>query len=80
MSKTKSSEQKPPFEAAVAELERIVTNMEGGELSLEDSLNAYRRGVTLLKGCQEQLADAENQLRQFDGDSLKTLDLPTERS
>jgi exodeoxyribonuclease VII small subunit len=80
MSKSKSTEQKPAFELAITELERIVADMEGGQLSLEDSLTAYRRGVALLKGCQEQLTDAEDQLRQFDGESLKTIDLPNERS
>lgn len=80
MSKSKSIEQKPAFELAISELERIVADMEAGQLSLEDSLTAYRRGVALLKGCQEQLSEAENQLRQFDGDALKTIELPNERS
>ena len=80
MSKSKNTEQKPAFESAITELERIVVDMESGQMSLEDSLAAYRRGVELLKGCQEQLTDAENQLRQFDGESLKTIDLPNERS
>lgn len=80
MSKSKSTEAKPSFESAVAELERIVNDMEGGQLSLEDSLGAYQRGVLLLKRCQEQLSDAENQLRQFDGNELKSIDLPAERT
>jgi exodeoxyribonuclease VII small subunit len=80
MSKSKITEQKPSFESAVSELERIVTDMEGGQLSLEESLTAYRRGVALLRGCQEQLGDAEIQLRQFDGQELKPIDLPAERS
>ena len=79
MSKSKSNEQKPPFESAIAELERIVSEMESGEFSLENSLNAYRRGALLLKSCQEQLVDAEIQLRQFDGNELKPIDLPAER-
>lgn len=79
MSKSKSTEAQPSFESAVAELERIVTDMEGGQLTLEDSLSAYRRGVALLKRCQEQLGDAENQLREFDGESLKPAELPAER-
>lgn len=66
---------KPSFESALAELEAVVARMEGGELSLEDSLAAYRRGIALLKGCQDQLADAETQLRVLDGESLKPLDL-----
>lgn len=80
MSKSKTAEQKPAFESAVAELERIVAEMEGGQMSLEDSLASYRRGITLLKACQDQLSDAENQLRQFDGETLKAIDLPAERS
>jgi exodeoxyribonuclease VII small subunit len=80
MSKSKNTEQKPAFESAIAEMERIVAEMEAGQLSLEDSLAAYRRGMTLLKSCQDQLSDAENQLRQFDGATLKPIDLPAERS
>ena len=80
MSKTKNIESKLSFETAVAELERIVLEMEGGKLTLEESLSAYRRGVSLLKGCQEQLTDAEIQLRQLDGTALTAIDLPNERS
>uniref|UniRef100_UPI0032B2A269 exodeoxyribonuclease VII small subunit n=1 Tax=uncultured Abyssibacter sp. TaxID=2320202 RepID=UPI0032B2A269 len=52
-------ESQPPsislaeFESAVAELEGIVTAMESGELSLEQSLQRFERGVTLVKACQE---------------------------
>ena len=80
MSKSKNTEQKPSFESAIGELERIVTEMEGGQLSLDDSLSAYRRGVALLKCCQDLLADAETQLRQLDGDDLKPLELSTEKN
>lgn len=51
------------FETALAALEQIVRDMEGGELPLEDSIAAYRRGTALLQHCQKQLADAEQQLR-----------------
>jgi exodeoxyribonuclease VII small subunit len=53
----------PTFESALAELEKIVADMEGGQLSLEESLAAYKRGMELLKFCQQQLADAEQQVR-----------------
>ncbi|MGE5386480.1 MAG: exodeoxyribonuclease VII small subunit [Betaproteobacteria bacterium] len=70
--------QTPPddlkFEAALAELEGIVRNMEGGELELENSINAYRRGVALLKHCQKQLAEAEQQIRILEDGTLETLD------
>lgn len=49
----------PPFEAALAELEALVRRMETGELSLEDSLNAFERGVKLTRQCQTALKEAE---------------------
>ena len=51
------------FETALAELEAIVQGMEGGGLELEASIAAYRRGMALLKHCQQQLVDAEGQIR-----------------
>ena len=59
--KPTKSEHGPTFESALAELENIVTRMEGGQLSLEQSLTAYKRGAELLKFCQAQLADAQQQ-------------------
>ena len=59
------------FEVALAELEDIVQNMEGGKLELEQSIAAYRRGMALMKHCQAQLAEAEEQIRVFDhGEAL----------
>ena len=51
------------FEAALAELENLVHSMEDGKLELEASIAAYRRGMELMKHCQTQLADAEQQIR-----------------
>jgi exodeoxyribonuclease VII small subunit len=59
------------FEGALTELESIVAGMEDGELSLEHSLVAYRRGAELLKYCQAQLADAQRQIKVLEGDTLK---------
>src|SRR5512146_2775292 len=42
------SQKTAGFEAAMAELEQIVSDMEAGKLSLEDSLAAYKRGAELL--------------------------------
>ncbi|ATE60258.1 exodeoxyribonuclease VII small subunit [Thauera sinica] len=58
------------FEAAVAELEAIVQDMEAGSLSLEDALARYQRGMGLLKFCQETLARADQRVRQLEGDQL----------
>ncbi len=53
----------PNLEAALAELEKIVNQMETGNLPLEQSLSAYKRGAQLLQSCQKSLADAEQQVR-----------------
>lgn len=65
MSNPESKTASPPanFEAAMAELESIVASMEGGELSLADSLSSYKRGAELLQYCQSMLKDAEQQVQ-----------------
>ena len=71
MPKTAKSESHPPFESALTELESIVARMENGELSLEQSLTAYKRGAELLKLCQAQLADAQQQVKVLEAGALK---------
>ena len=55
----------PPqdFERALDELEALVQKLEGGELTLEASLEAYERGVTLYRQCQGALEQAELRIR-----------------
>ena len=62
----------PPvcFETAMAELESIVSEMEAGQLSLEDSLVVHKRGMELLQYCQSKLQDAQQQVRLLDADTL----------
>lgn len=50
------------FEAALSELTEIVTQMEQNELSLEDSLKQFERGVQLARSSQEKLNDAEQKV------------------
>lgn len=60
------------FEKQLDELESIVENMEQGELSLNDSLKAFERGVKLTHSCLSALKDAElkiSQLQSLDSDS-----------
>ncbi len=57
------SKAMPGFEATLTELETIVSQMESGNLPLEQSLNAYKRGAALLQICQKALTDAEQQVR-----------------
>lgn len=51
------------FEDALSELETLVDTLEKGELSLEDSLKTFERGVKLTRTCQEALKDAEQKVR-----------------
>ncbi len=51
------------YEAALKELESLVTAMESGKLSLEETLAAYQRGTALLKHCQGVLAQVEQQVK-----------------
>jgi exodeoxyribonuclease VII small subunit len=70
--KTVTSDLK--YEAALAELEQIVRNMEGGQLPLEESIAAYRRGSELLKHCQQQLSDAERKIQVLENGVLRDFD------
>jgi exodeoxyribonuclease VII small subunit len=47
------------FEDALAELERIVRGLEGGQQKLEDAITAYERGAVLRQHCEGKLAEAE---------------------
>jgi exodeoxyribonuclease VII small subunit len=61
------------FEAALAELERIVQSMEAGTLPLEQSLAAHKRGIELARYCQGRLAQAQAQVRVLEDEALKAL-------
>jgi exodeoxyribonuclease VII small subunit len=62
MPKTVEKEPKN-FEAAIAELDALVEKMDAGQLPLEESLEAYQRGTTLLRYCEKLLADAEQRIQ-----------------
>ena len=51
------------FEASLDALEQLVEKMEHGDMSLEDSLAAYERGVGLYRRCQQALEQAELRVR-----------------
>jgi exodeoxyribonuclease VII small subunit len=63
----------PSFEGALAELEKIVARMEGGELSLEEALAIHRRGLELARFCQQKLEAAQLQVKVLEGEVLKPL-------
>ena len=61
------------FEKALEELESIVKDLETGRASLEDSINAYARGVALRKHCERRLQEAQLKIEQISVDSQGTL-------
>jgi len=71
---TQTSATPSSFEAALAELERIVATMEDGELPLAESLAAYKRGAELLQYCQQALRDAQQQVQILERGVLSAFD------
>ena len=66
------SDEPVDFEAALAELEELISRMEGGTLSLEASLEAFERGIKLTRDCQAALRQAELRVKALtqDGDEV----------
>jgi len=60
MTKKKSSSL---FESSMEELEKLVEQMEQGDISLEESLKAFERGIKLTRTCQQALQDAEQKVQ-----------------
>ena len=59
------------YEQALAELDRLVQQMEGGQLPLDQLLDAYRRGAELLSLCRQRLQAVEDQVKLLDDGVLK---------
>jgi exodeoxyribonuclease VII small subunit len=53
------------FEAALAELERRVRRLEGGEVSLDEALTLFEEGVELARTCHERLEEAEQRVSRL---------------
>ena len=51
------------FEKSLEELEKLVALMEQGDLSLEESLKNFERGIALARSCQQSLAEAEQKVK-----------------
>jgi exodeoxyribonuclease VII small subunit len=64
---------KPPasYEAALAELDQLVGQIESGQLPLEQLLSGYQRGAELLQFCRDKLQAVENQVKVLDAGVLK---------
>ena len=68
-----NSKKKPSFESQIAALEEIVGHLEKGDLSLDESLTQFKKGVKLTKECQNILNEAEQKVMILsdDGESLE---------
>lgn len=54
--------KKEGFEASLEKLEKIVSKLEAGELTLEESLKAFEEGSRLAKSCEEKLNEAQKKI------------------
>ena len=57
--------KKQSFENSIQELDSIVEKMESGQLSLEESLELFEKGVQLTRSCQKILSDAESKIEKL---------------
>ncbi|EDP68543.1 exodeoxyribonuclease VII, small subunit [Carnobacterium sp. AT7] len=60
-----STAKKMKFEEAMQQLEEIVTNLERGDVPLEEALDQFQKGVSLSKFCKETLQNAEQTLTKI---------------
>ena len=61
----------PSFEEQLAELEKLVDQLERGDLTLEQSVSLFERGVHLSNACKEQLSKAESRIQVLVGPERK---------
>ena len=59
------------YEAALQELEKLVSQLESGDMPLDQLLSGYQRGAELLKFCRDKLEAVENQIKVLDAGALK---------
>ena len=71
MAKTKNDISKLGFEDAVKELSGIVGSIESGQTPLQDSLEQYEKGMSLIKHCREILEKAEKRIEKISASSEK---------
>jgi exodeoxyribonuclease VII small subunit len=67
MAKSKREPRRVNFEDALVELEKIVDDLERGDIGLDESMAAYEKGVKVLKQCQDILAKAEKRIAILSG-------------
>ncbi|MDH3902490.1 MAG: exodeoxyribonuclease VII small subunit [Xanthomonadales bacterium] len=75
---SKKTEPAPNFEETLAELEKLVANLEQGDLSLDESLSGFKHGIELTRQCQTALDNAQQTIEILtntqDEDTLRPFD------
>jgi exodeoxyribonuclease VII small subunit len=73
MPRSSSHPPKDPatYEQALSELDRLVVQMEGGQMPLDELLDGYRRGAELLNFCRSRLQAVEEQVKVLEDGQLK---------
>jgi exodeoxyribonuclease VII small subunit len=66
----KENEKKKTFEEALGELEKIVADVETGEIGLEESIDQYEAGMKLIKHCRGILDQAEKRIETINKETL----------
>ena len=59
------------YELALHELERLIVDLESGQLPLDQLLSSYQRGAQLMSFCKGKLEAVENQIKVLEGNELK---------
>lgn len=62
------TKKKQSFEEALKRLEQIVTDLESGEITLEESIKSFEEGGELVKFCMKQLDEAEKRVKKLEKD------------
>ncbi|WP_207384274.1 exodeoxyribonuclease VII small subunit [Legionella yabuuchiae] len=62
------------FEKSLSELQKIVAQLEQGDLTLEESLKQFEKGITLVKKCEEALNQAEQKIESLSESKTATSD------
>ena len=74
----KKTKPDPNFEETLAELEKLIANLEEGDLSLDESLSGFKHGIELTRQCQAALDNAQQTVELLtnnqDEESLKTFE------
>lgn len=76
----RKEKKEPDFEAALAELESLVDRLEKGEMSLDESLKQFKRGVELTRRCQKILDEAQQVVEQLTDNEDESSSVPVDRA